>query len=112
LPPAGVPGVTAPGLSTAQPFVRIAPRHSLQDLIFKRYAFGVIFLEPSVRGFFVHKNFEMAGIANTVSGIDIDSTRPRSHSANIASAGQELRPASLFSENGLAHFQRVATSRR
>jgi hypothetical protein len=39
----------------------------------------------------------------------LDSTRPPSHSANI---GQELRPASLFSENGLAHFQRVATSRR
>ncbi len=42
-PPAGDPGVTAPpGLSTAQPFVRIAPRHSLQDLIFECRAFGVI----------------------------------------------------------------------
>jgi hypothetical protein len=45
----------------------------------------------------------------------LDSTRPRSRSANIASAGQELRPASLFSENGLAHFnalQRAGVKRQ
>jgi hypothetical protein len=36
-------------LSTAQPF-RIAPRHSLHDLIFECHAFGVIFLEPCLRG--------------------------------------------------------------
>jgi hypothetical protein len=53
---------------------RVMPPHSIRfdHIVFKRYAFGVIFLEPSARSFFVHKNFEMAGIANTVSGVDID----------------------------------------
>ena len=51
---------------------RIAPRHSLHDLIFECHASGVIFLEPSVRSFFVRKNFEMAGVANMVSGIDVN----------------------------------------
>jgi hypothetical protein len=41
----------------------------------------------------------------------LDCTRPRSHSANIASAGQELRPASLFSENGLAIFNALQRAR-
>ena len=45
---------------------------SLQDLILECHAFGVIFLEPSVRSFFVRKNFEMAGVANMVSGVDVN----------------------------------------
>ena len=45
---------------------------SFQDLILESDAFGVIFLEPSVCSFFVRKTFEMAGVANTVSGVDID----------------------------------------
>jgi hypothetical protein len=49
-----------------------ACRVSLQDLILECHAIGVIFLEPSVRSFFVRKNFEMAGVANMMSGIDID----------------------------------------
>ncbi len=53
---------------------RVMPARSIRfdHIIFKCDAFRVIFLEPAVRGFFFHKNFEMAGIANTVSGIDID----------------------------------------
>ena len=53
---------------------RVMPPHSIRFdyIVFKRYAFGVIFLEPSARSFFVRKNFEMAGVANTVSGVDID----------------------------------------
>jgi hypothetical protein len=51
----------------------IAPRSiRFGHIILECHAFGVVFLEPSVRSFFVHKNFEMAGIANTVSGVDID----------------------------------------
>ena len=75
-PPAGVPGVTAPpGLSTAQPFVRIAPRHSLQDLIFECRAFGVILLEPAVRSNLIGKDLEMVGISNLLAGVDIDPNR-------------------------------------
>ncbi len=53
---------------------RVMPPHSIRfdHIIFECDAFGVIFLEPSVRSFFVRKNFEMAGVANTVSGVDID----------------------------------------
>jgi hypothetical protein len=42
---------------------RVMPPHSIRfdHIVFKRYAFGVIFLEPSARSFFVHKNFEMPG---------------------------------------------------
>jgi len=53
---------------------RVMPPHSIRfdHSVFKRYAFRVIFLEPSVRSFFVRKNLEMAGVANMVSGVDID----------------------------------------
>jgi hypothetical protein len=66
---------------------RVMPPHSIRfdHIVFKRYAFGVIFLEPSARSFFVHKNFELAGIANTVSGVDIDPNGR--HWSSLACAG-------------------------
>jgi hypothetical protein len=53
---------------------RVMPPHSIRfdHIIFECHAFGVIFLEPSVRSFFVRKNFEMFGVANIESGVDID----------------------------------------
>jgi hypothetical protein len=53
---------------------RVMPPCSIRfdHIVFKTDAFRVVLLEPAVRSFFVHKNFEMAGIANTVCGVDID----------------------------------------
>ena len=41
-------------------------------IIFKCYAFRVIFLEPAVRGNLIGKDLEVVGISNLFVGVDID----------------------------------------
>src|ERR1700730_13301075 len=45
---------------------------SLQDLILECHAFGVIFLQPCFHGVDVCEHLEMTGVANMMSGIDIN----------------------------------------
>jgi hypothetical protein len=47
-------------------------RASLQDLIFECRAFGIVLLEPFVRGDRIGKHLEMIGVANMVFGIYVN----------------------------------------
>jgi hypothetical protein len=51
---------------------RIAPRHSLHDLIFECHTFGVIFLEPCFRGVDACKDLEMIGVTDLLVRVDVD----------------------------------------
>jgi hypothetical protein len=45
---------------------------SLQDLVFERYPFGVIFLEPFFRGVDIRKHFDMVGVADLFACIHVN----------------------------------------
>jgi hypothetical protein len=59
--------------TTAQQHRQDRGRASLQDLIFECRAFGIVLLEPFVRGDWIGKHLEMIGVARIVFGIGVAS---------------------------------------
>jgi hypothetical protein len=59
-------------ISSMQKSVSDGRSGSLQDLVFERYPFGVIFLEPFFRGVDIRKHFDMVGVADLFACIHVN----------------------------------------
>jgi hypothetical protein len=57
--------------------VTLEPRRRalLQHLIFESNAFRIVCLEPPLRGFWIGEGLDVVGMANVISGVDINPDR-------------------------------------